>query len=186
MIEAINRRKKSVLVLLAVCLLTAAAAFVTVAMLRQGTTQLTNTFELGNVTTEIEEEFKQTDIATVFEKTPRVKNTGINDCYIRVRVEASPEDALDITGWDFANWKYNQADGFYYYQKVVGPEEYTTVLFNQVAVKEEAIPTIEGFEVNVYQEAVQAQMSARDHSVTSDMALIWSCYDAGIIPNSFQ
>lgn len=186
MIEAINKRKKSVLVLLAVCILTAAAAFVTVALLRQGTTKLTNTFELGNVTTEIEEEFKQTDIATVFEKTPKVKNTGINDCYIRVRVEASPEDALNITGWDEQNWKYNQADGFYYYQNVVAPGEYTTVLFDKVAVKEEAIPTIEGFEVNVYQEAVQAQMNARDHSVTSNMAVIWSCYDAGIIPDSFQ
>lgn len=163
----------------------------TLAVYMSGTDKLQNHMELGNVTTEIEEEFKSTKEKTVFEKKPIVTNTGENDCYVRARVNASPEEQLDITGWDTTNWVYNAADGFYYYQKVLkagkdGKGDKTSALFTQVAVKKDFVDTIEGFEVNVYQEAVQSTMNAADGTSTTDMTKIWQAYDANQIPATFN
>lgn len=190
--KEVTKSRKIKLILLSVTgILICATGLVTLAMLLSKTDKLTNTFELGNVTTEIEEQFEKTDIATTFKKEPVVINTGENDCYVRVRVNASPEEALNITGWDNENWE--KIGDYYYYKHVLkaadgkgSAGEKTTPLFREVSVKEEYIDTIEGFEVTVYQEAVQAKMNARDGSSTTDAQKIWDAYETNEIPESFN
>lgn len=191
--EVIKSKKTKLILLSIIGILVCATGLVTLAMLLSRTNQLTNTFELGNVTTEIEENFEKTDVATTFKKEPVVKNIGENDCYVRVRVTVSPEGQLNILGWDTENW--TEKDGYYYYKHVLkgdpdgdGTKEgdSTTALFTTVAVKDEYKDTIDGFEVTVYQEAVQSKMNARDGSSTSDAMTIWEAYEANAIPDSFK
>lgn len=191
--ELFKTKRTKVALLSLAAVLVCATGLSTLALLTKKTEQLENTFKLGNVTTEIEEKFEETDVATVFTKEPVVTNTGENDCYVRVRVTASPAEQLDITGWDTTNWVYNEEDGFYYYQKVLkaagagvnADDTKTSALFTTVSVKEDYVNTIEGFEVTVYQEAVQAEMNAADGTSTSDMMTIWAAYDANEIPATF-
>lgn len=196
--ELLQRKRTKVALLSLTAVFLCATGLVTLAILTSRTQKITNTFELGNVTTEIQEDFEKTDVDTVFKKEPVVTNTGENDCYVRARVTVSPQGQLDITGWDTTNWVYNEADGFYYYQKVLkagadkaAPEQdeagdSTTALFTTVSVKEDYVSTIEGFEVTVYQEAVQAKMNAADGSSTTDMMTIWAAYEANQIPATFK
>lgn len=189
-----TKRKLSVkwilLLLVVLALLFGVGRQVTLAYLTSQTGEIKNTFSLGNVTTEIEEDFEPTDVATVFAKTPVVVNTGKNDCYIRVRVTCSPENALEIGGWDLENWTKG-SDGYYYYNKVVKAsdtetKDKTTPLFQTVTIRKEYADSIEDFEVTVSQEAVQAEMIAEDGSSTTDAAKIWAAYEAGGVPKSFQ
>jgi len=189
--NGLNKSKKLTLILLSVvAILSFSTGLMTIAMLRSETGKLTNKFELGNVTTEIEEEFEKTQIVTTFKKEPIIRNTGKSDCYVRVRVTISPEEAIVVVGDEEAfggtktNWVYY--NGYYYYKTPIVPGEATTPLFNTVTVKDEYIDTIEGFEVTVYQEAVQAKLSAKDGSYTTSSAEIWAVYDKGIIPESFN
>lgn len=143
--------------------------------------EVVNTFTIGNVTTEIEESFEQ-ETETVFTKTPYIVNTGKNDCYVRMRVVSSPEEALSLSGFDTSNWT-KKADGFYYYNHVLRSGEKTvTPLFDQVEVID---TSIDGFEVAVYQEAVQTILYAQDSTYTENMAKIWECYDNKMVPGSF-
>jgi len=183
-------KKLTLSLLLIAAVLVFGTGLVTLALVADKTDTLDNTFKLGNVTTEIEEEFEKTQSVTTFKKEPVVINTGENDCYVRVRVSISPEEALlivgneQVFGGSLANWGYY--NGYYYYKTALKPGEKTTPLFNTVTVKNEYVDTIEGFEVTVYQEAVQAKMSAMDGSTTTDYSVIWAAYDAGIVPDSFQ
>lgn len=184
--KRILKSKRAIVTLLSlVAVIIGSNVLATMALLSKETGTLENTFELGNVTTKVEETFEPTDVATVFRKEPVVVNTGANDCYVRMRVNASPEEQLEITGWD-SNWTYNTNDGFYYYIPVLKVGERTTPLFTTVSVKEEYISTIEGFEVTVYQEAVQATLNARDGSTTADAATIWAVYDGMEVPAAVQ
>lgn len=189
--KRIFKSKKIMLsLLLIVGALVCGTGLVTMALVSDTTDPIENTFELGNVTTEIEEVFEPTQSVTTFKKEPVIANTGENDCYVRVRVSMSPEEALlivgdeQVFGGSKANWGYY--DGYYYYKTALKPGEKTTPLFNTVTIKNEYIDTIEGFEVTVYQEAVQAKMTARDGSVTTDYSKIWAAYDSDQIPESFN
>lgn len=174
--------KRNTVLTALIALLMTASITATMAYLSDRPNQLINTFVTGNVTTEIEETFEQVT-STTFAKTPVIKNTGENDCYVRVRVVASPESALEITEWDTDNWT---RDGeFYYYNAVLlaGVDAKTTPLFQGVQVTDTGI---DGFEVAVYQEAVQTIVYASDGSFTTDMKKIWECYEQGSVPDSFQ
>lgn len=185
MIETLKQKRTGIMALSLAGIILCAAGIVTLAVLLSKTGELVNTFEPGNVTTEVREEFEPTETATVFRKEPVVANTGKNACYVRVRVTASPEEQLEIGGWDRQNWTEKE-DGYYYYNKALESGESTTPLFKEVSVKKEYEETIEGFEVNVYQEAVQAKMNAADGSSTTDAAQIWEAYEANVIPESFK
>lgn len=166
--------KHKFLILLVSCLLLAGIIGVTYAYNKDTTEEKTNTFTVGNVTTEIEEEVKIT--GTSIEKKPYVKNTGINACYIRVRVTVSPEDAVKITDWQTEKWKLEN-DGYYYYQDKVEPGKRT-----EVPVFTGAEITKAGYtgdvEITCYQEAVQAEATVESQKVT-DMMTIWEAYDSG-------
>lgn len=175
--------KKVLLISMIAVLLIGTGIATTLAYLSDSKEPLVNTVKLGNVTTKIEETFEKTS-ETTFRKEPVVKNIGENDCYVRVRVTVSPEEQLEIGGWDQDNWI--EKGDYYYYNKSLKAHGETTPLFKTVSVKDEYIDTIEEFEVTVYQEAVQATMNADDGTGTSDMDAIWAAYDSGTIPETFK
>ncbi len=177
-------KKKNVLIALLAVLLIGTGVAATLAYLSSETPTLTNTFTVGNVTTKIEEEFKPVDY-DLYDKNPKVRNTGENDCYVRVRVVCSPENALELLKKDTVNWE--EKDGYFYYKSILKapgegvPGDVTTPIFEQVQVKEDKIDEIDGFEVTVYQEAVQTIVykGNGDAEPITDMYDIWDWYDNG-------
>lgn len=174
-------KKKSVLIAALAVLLIGTGVAVTLAYLSSRTPTLTNTFKVGNVTTEIEEPFEQ-ETNTTFKKEPSVKNIGENECYVRARVLASPEEALSLKEFS-NNWTYDEDDGFYYYNDILPAGGQTDAIFKKVEVKD---TSIDGFEVTVYQEAVQTKVYAQDGTFTTDPDKIWDCYESGEVPTSFE
>lgn len=169
-------KKKSVLIAALAFLLIGTGVAATLAYLSSETPILINTFTVGNVTTEIDEPFEPIT-NTEFKKEPSVKNTGENDCYVRARVVASPEDALSLTGFS-SKWTFDETDGFYYYIEVLPAGEQTDPIFTKVEVTD---TSIDGFEVTVYQEAVQTIVykGNGDAEPITDMYDIWKWYDNG-------
>lgn len=168
--EKISRKKK-ILILSVSCLLLAGAAGITLAYNKDTTEKKENTFTVGNVTTEIEEDLKVN--GTSIEKKPSVKNTGLNACYIRMRVTVSSEGAAEITGWN-DKWQ-EKPDGFYYYQEKVEPGQSTEPVFTGADMEEGFTGDLE---ITCYQEAVQAEATVDSQRVT-DMMTIWQAYDEG-------
>lgn len=184
-----KNKKQIFSVIIAVTLMAVVATGITLALLKQRTDELKNTFELGNVETEIDEDGEGTV------KKSRIKNVGENDCYVRVRVTISPAEAateINLTGKDEANWDWSQwsnGDGYVYYKKPLpalstdntvddntAEDTYTSYLFTGVALKEGTnwkSLGIDTFDVTVYQEAVQTKLGD-----ITDMDTIWSQYDS--------
>lgn len=176
-------KKKSVLIATLAVLLIGTGVAATLAYLTDKEDAIVNTFKVGNVTTKIEEPFEAIT-NTEFRKEPSVKNTGENDCYVRARVLASPEEALLLKEFS-NNWtydKYDKDDDFYYYNAVLPAGGQTDAIFKKVEVKD---TSIDGFEVTVYQEAVQTKVYAQDGTFTTNPEKIWDCYESGEVPTSF-
>lgn len=144
-----------------------------------------NTFVAGNVETHIEEEFKGNS-PTNFTKTPRIVNTGKNDCYVRVRLTMSPFNAIITTNFEATgakeDWVYNEADGFYYYTKPLIKGNTTgstsSKLFTEINITNPE--EVDGFNVDVYQEAVQAEVYKADGSKVTAYQDIWKIYEEQI------
>ena len=69
---------------------------------------------------------------------------------------------VKLTGLDTANWVYNSQDGYYYYRKKISEGEKTTPLCTGFQIDPQKIDdtygdSIKDFEINVYEEAVQAE-----------------------------
>lgn len=152
---------------------------ISLAYISNSTGPLTNTFKVGEVTTEIEEEEPKID-KTVINKAPKVVNIGENDCLVRVRVTVSPEEISEFldelsqndstTGIIYSkNWEYNNKDGFWYYLGVVPSVDAnqtpnsTTPLFDKiVGLTDEngkiidKFKNLNDFSITLYQESVQA------------------------------
>ncbi|MBQ7499821.1 MAG: hypothetical protein IJT91_02900, partial [Clostridia bacterium] len=103
-----------------------------------------NTFTIGNVEIGLDEpNWDPTDPhediypGEVLAKDPYVTNTGNNDAFVRIKVEGLDSlitaglsaNNIAIVGLDAANWTYNDADGYYYYNTAVAPGAATTALF---------------------------------------------------------
>ena len=179
-------KKKSVLIAALAVLLIGTGVAATLAYLTDKEDALVNTFKVGDVTTEIEEPFEPIPGSnTEFKKEPSVKNIGENDCYVRARVLASPEEALLLKEFS-NNWTYKEDDGFYYYNDVLPAGGQTDAIFKKVEVTD---TSIDGFEVTVYQEAVQTIVYRENGEPLVDsnpqdddrsaMYAIWKWYDNG-------
>lgn len=87
------------------------------------------------------------------------------DCYVRMSLSYSNDDigrGVKLTGLDTANWVYNSQDGYYYYRKKISEGEKTTPLCTGFQIDPQKIDdtyrdSIKDFEINVYEEAVQAE-----------------------------
>ena len=170
--------RKSMLIAALAILLVGTTITATLAYLSDREEAMVNTFKTGSITTEIEEEFEQ-ESATTFRKEPVVVNTGDSDCYVRARVLASPAEALKL--YEFSsNWTLKE-DGFYYYNSILPAKTAqseagkTDALFKKVEVTD---TTIDGFEVTVYQEAVQTVVYT-ENGVLDRPDEIWAWYDNG-------
>lgn len=185
--------------ILALLVITIAGVGITYAYLKTHTGNLNNRFNVGEITTEIEEnpEIK----GSVIKKDPSVKNIGKNDSIIRMRVTISPKKIADFLekeqriDYNVSKWHYNEGDGFWYYQGVVKPNNATEPLFTEVKgllgadgiiIKE--FKNVENFEITLYQESVQAIVwdkngnslnAAENGTYSQDKAMkIWEAYQA--------
>lgn len=139
----------------------------TLAYFQSKTNPVTNTFTVGSVDTEIDEDVNIN--GDVIEKTPKVKNTGKNAALVRVKLTISPEGAINIG--EGKNLEINEQwidgdDGYYYYNGILparseGATEFPTTgtLFDKITgvidVNGKFVSGIEPFEISISQESIQ-------------------------------
>lgn len=205
--------KKFIGAIVAIALVVTTAIGVTMAMYKTETEPLVNQFTIGNVTTELVEDF-YTENGYEFTKNPKITNTGANPCLVRVRVTITPDSVVDrkviIDGnqknyleiytdtdqknpfvyneaWSNAYWEYK--DGWYYYKGVVDTGESTQTLFETVVLNYDKKAEIgeanawEDFDIILYQEAVQSVAYVDGEKIT-DAEAIWEAYDTQKIGNA--
>lgn len=159
----------------------------TLAYLKSNSGTVVNTFTVGSVETEIDENVDPSQNL----KEVRVVNTGKNDCLVRMRVVISPENS-GIAIDDYNSTKFTQKGDFWYYNGVLKApteNEYyaTPYLFTKYTIPAEFK---DNFTITVYQEAVQAMVHLADGTKISaygedvkynanNAAMIWRAYDAG-------
>ena len=160
----------------------------TLAYLKSNSGTVVNTFTVGSVETEIDENVDPSN----YLKKVRVVNTGKNDCLVRMRVVISPEKSgIEINDYDRSKFE-EKSDGFWYYSgilKAPTEKEYyaTPYLFTKYTIPAEFK---DNFTITVYQEAVQATVHLADGTPISaygedgkynanNAARIWQAYDAG-------
>lgn len=124
-------------------------------------TQKNNKMSIGENTIIPEEPFEPGDMepGSIFVKKPSLKNTGIVDCYVRMMVECSRGDmeSLIQMDWNTEDWTEKQEDGYYYYKKLLAPEEVSTPIFTQVSISEEVSESsLKDFDIIVYGESIQS------------------------------
>lgn len=187
----IFEKGKIIGVVLSVALVMATALGVTLAYHKTESNTAVNQFTVGNVTTELVEDFFQkTD--TEFAKAPRVVNTGADPCLTRIKVTVTPESVqnrkvvdgngnetgkayLEISGFS-GKWILKD-DGYYYYSKVLQPGEATQELFQTVTVNYDDNNPWMDFDIILYHESVQFEATEGGETVT-DPDKIWSLYES--------
>ena len=131
--------------------------------------------------TEIEEEFPDPTPVPVDEDPEYTKKVWVTnrgdgqgnalvDCYVRVMVSYSDSaigKAVTLKGLNTADWTYE--DGYYYYNRILKKNASTTPLFTGFSIDSDRVDDsykelIDRFEINVYEESVQAEgfASAKD------------------------
>ena len=135
-----------------------------------------NIAAVGSVTTEIDEDFPDPTPIPI-EKNPSYKKKiwtgnfsgnekGFNaDCYVRMALSYSDKDigkGVEILGLDTTNWVYDAQDGYYYYRNRVSEGKTTTPLctgfrINAKKINDTYKENMQDFEINVYEESVQAE-----------------------------
>ena len=126
----------------------------------------------GFVETHITEEFPDPDPVpeqgtTTIPKNVVITNPAVSeavcDCYVRVRISFSDSDIGNSVTLHFPDpdsW-IRDSDGFYYYKERLAPGESTSPLIDTVTINADTIPErakqkIDHFDINVYEESVQA------------------------------
>lgn len=181
-------KKRILTVILLVVLVMGTALGATLAFYHTKTDKIENKFSVGNVTTELVEDFYQ-NTDSEFTKTPKVTNTGADSCLVRLQMTVTPEEIAEkmstdadgnpaaylvIRGWS-DKWILNKSDGFFYYSEALKPGESTEPLFTSVTVNyNDENPWID-FDIILYQEAVQAEVVSGGKTIT-DPDAIWDAY----------
>ncbi len=92
-------------------------------------------------------------------KDVKIRNTGKDDCYVRVLSLFSDSDMEKYctVNYNTTDFTYNKNDGYYYYKKVLKKGETTPSLFTTVTISKN-IPQdeIRKFDIIVYQESYQS------------------------------
>lgn len=171
--KKIFTNKKLIIALVLSVVIAATVIGGTTALLTSRTQTVTNTFTVGSVETELLE------VVSGAKKEPYVLNCGKNDCFVRMRVTVSPEEDGKKLG-DYVNginsekWTLGN-DGFYYYTEAVKPGCTTEVPLFESVKDGAANSTIE---IQLYQEAVQAEVTTPDGEKLTDYVGIWKFYDS--------
>lgn len=182
MLNMIKKLKFKIIIPFAVVVCLVGVA-ITYAANQDHTGTITNNFTAGEITTEIEEHPEVAD--GTIKKDPIVKNTGPNDALIRMRVNISPSNLKDYLeknqyiDWNETDWYYNEEDQFWYYRYIVPSGGETNPLFteikgivdkdNKVTDKfKEEVGSLEDFQINLYQEAVQTKVYDSNGQIAND------------------
>ncbi len=134
----------------------------------------TNKLTIGSVETEIVEE-NDTKIISPgeeFKKIVKVRNTGKNPCYVRIKVLISPEKYKDELNLDIdiTNWEYN--NGYYYYKNVLNVNKETPPLFTKLTIPQD-LKDGDIFDINIYSEGVQSIVYENDDLTIEDYLTIF-------------
>ena len=123
----------------------------------------TNTLTLGGNAIEIVEDFEPPEFIEAgisFKKDVQVKNTGLSDCYVRVKVvftDSDMEKFCTFTDLNTTDWVYNSTDNWYYYTNELEQNELTSSLFTTVAISDTLEEyQIKDFDILVYAESFQS------------------------------
>ena len=196
------KHKKIVISIIAVVLLATVAYGSTLAWLTD-TDEVQNTITLGEVETEIIEEYIEGNGTF---KRSKVKNMSeVSPCLVRARVTISPAEVADDivlkdtddTGW---SWPQGWSDGEYIlYDEILKAGEETDYLFTGIERPTDAVikawsdKGITSFDIAVYEESVQAvvwkdgqEISAINEDGTfnpTNANLIWNLYDSNLLQN---
>lgn len=120
-----------------------------------------NEVTIGSNDVRVEEEFDppaELLPGTSFTKKVSVANTGLVDCYVRVKAVFTTSDMEQWcqVDYDTDHWAMGE-DGFWYYTDVLAVGESTPELFTSVELSED-IPeaSIEAFDILIYVESYQS------------------------------
>jgi predicted ribosomally synthesized peptide with SipW-like signal peptide len=162
-------KKKVLITLVVIALMSVLVTGSTIAWLTDKA-QATNHVSIGNVDIEVEEPSWNSEDAVdiwpgkITAKDPRVKNTGKNPGYIRVKVVMDSALSEYVTfdfdsGLPTSQW-FKEGD-YYYFKSFLQPLASTSALFTQFTFSEDYIEppvgTTPSFDIFVYAEAVQSQ-----------------------------
>ena len=121
-----------------------------------------NVVIVGSIDIEINEIFEppvKLEPGISFTKDVSITNTGISDCYVRIKAVYTDSDMGDYCTLDIdtENFIYNEKDNFYYYKNVLkqgekSPSLFTTVTLSEAIKAEE----IKDFDILIYAESFQA------------------------------
>ena len=158
------KTRKVKVILLSLALIMVMAISGTLAFITASSNDVNNTFEPGRVTCKVDETFNGTTKTNV-----TITNTGNVRAYIRAEIVVTWQNENgDVYGKPVAqneyelsvgsNWKYNEADGFYYYPSIVEPNVSTRNLIDSCKLKDSVTPPAEGYYlcVEVLASAIQA------------------------------
>lgn len=163
MLKTMNKKVK--IVLASLLLVMTVFAGLTLADLLEKANSLTNTFTIGSIDTEIEEDPPAVVVSKISKK-PKIKNTGKNDALVRARVTVSPQSIIDEFSIELemntTNWTQGN-DGYWYYNDLLKPSELTEPLFNSVEgygiVSDGQINVgLADLEIAIYHEAIQSSV----------------------------
>lgn len=185
-----NRKQTSVIILCAGCLAVLFAAGGTAAFLTFSD-RTENLITVGQNTTRIVEEFPDPTPVPIEENPEyRKKVTAVNaaegkngsqvECYVRMAVGYSHSDisrGVILNGLDTENWVLAE-DGYYYFIKPLKEGESTTPLFTSFRIDSSKVNTeylelIPEFEIQIYEESVQAEGFA-------DYKQAWAAYQVSV------
>ena len=163
MLKTMNKKVK--IVLASLLLVMTVFAGLTLADLLEQANSLTNTFTIGSIDTEIDED-PPAVVDNKISKKPKIKNTGKNDALVRARVTVSPQSIIDEFSIELemntTNWTQGN-DGYWYYNDLLKPSELTEPLFNSVEgygiVSDGQINVgLADLEIAIYHEAIQSSV----------------------------
>lgn len=191
MLKTMNKKVK--IVLASLLLVMTVFAGLTLADLLEKANSLTNTFTIGSIDTEIEED-PPAVVDSKISKKPKIKNTGKNDALVRARVTVSPQSIIDEFGIDLEmNTKYwtDGGNGYWYYKNLLKPSELTEPLFtsvkgNDIVSDGQINVGLADLEIAIYHEAIQSSVLINGDNVkatTGDItntttSSIWEHYES--------
>ena len=158
--------RKSVVLTISIIALFVFSVGASFAYLIANTDPVVNEFTPGKVTCKVEE-----TLDGRVKKDVKIKNTGNTDAYIRAMVNITWKSAdgkvygasQPVEGTDYTivyatdtdtGWTYKDKDGFWYYNTVVAPDDYTNVLIESCKLKRTA-PEGYYLSVEILADAVQ-------------------------------
>ena len=130
---------------------------------------LTDEIVFGDIETTIVEECDNKPIVPGedFKKIVKVRNTGENPCFVRVKILISPEKYKDELALDINTTDWEYKDGYYYYKKVLNCNNETTPLFTKLTIPS-SLENGDTFDINIYSESIQHIIHNNDNTIVSD------------------